>query len=123
MKILGLDHIQLAIPTGGEEEARKFYVQLLGLTELAKPSELAGRGGAWFQCGKLQLHLGVEKEFRPAKKAHPALRVQQLAELLTLLREAGCEVTDDNSLPGVQRAFTQDPFGNRIELVASENDV
>jgi hypothetical protein len=85
--------------------------------------ELAGRGGVWFQCGKLQLHLGVEKEFRPAKKAHPALRVQQLEVLLTLLREAGCEVTNGKSLPGVQRAFTQDPFGNRIELVASENDV
>lgn len=109
------------MPQGGEEKARAFYVRLLGLIELPKPSELAGRGGAWFQCGALQLHLGVELEFRPAKKAHPALRVEQLDELLSRLRSAGCEVADDTSVPKIRRAFTADPFGNRIELVAAEN--
>ena len=121
MKVLGFDHVQLAMPAGGEKDARAFYIHLLGLVELQKPPELAGRGGAWFQCGSLQLHLGVEKEFRPARKAHPALKVKQLEELLALLRSAGCEATDDTSVPEIRRAFTCDPFGNRIELVASED--
>jgi catechol 2,3-dioxygenase-like lactoylglutathione lyase family enzyme len=120
VKVLGFDHVQLAMPQGGEERARAFYVRLLGLIELPKPSELASRGGAWFQCGALQLHLGVELEFRPAKKAHPALRVERLEELLSRLRGAGCEVADDTSVPEIRRAFTTDPFGNRIELVAAE---
>ena len=77
MKVTGLDHVQLAMPPGGEEKARAFYVRLLGLRELPKPAELAARGGAWFECGALQLHLGVEREFRPARKAHPALRVER----------------------------------------------
>jgi len=120
VRILGFDHVQLAMPKGGEEQARAFYVRLLGLVELPKPPELAGNGGAWFQCGTLQLHLGVEKEFRPAYKAHPALRVEQLDELLDSLRGAGFEAVDDTSVPEIRRAFTADPFGNRIELVASE---
>ena len=118
MKVVGLDHVQLAIPAGREQEARSFYVQLLGLVELPKPPELAARGGAWFQCGELQLHLGVEKDFRPAKKAHPGLRVERLDELVSSLRSAGCEVTEDTSVPEIHRAFTADPFGNRIELIA-----
>ena len=121
MKVTGLDHVQLAMPPGGEEKARAFYVRLLGLPELPKPPELAARGGAWFQCGPLQLHLGIEQEFRPAKKAHPALRVERLEELLSILRSAGCEVADDTSVPEIRRAFTTDPFGNRIELVAAES--
>ena len=121
MSILGFDHVQLAMPQGREQEARDFYVRLLGLVELPKPSELAGRGGGWFQCGTLQLHLGVEQEFRPAKKAHPALRVAQLEDLLARLRAAGCEVADDTSVPAIRRAFTADPFGNRIELVAADD--
>ena len=121
MRILGFDHVQLAMPQGGEEKARGFYVRLLGLVELPKPSELAGRGGAWFQCGPLQLHLGVEPVFNPAKKAHPALRVERLEELLASLRSAGCEVVDDISVPEIRRAFTADPFGNRIELVAAKD--
>ena len=121
MRILGFDHVQLAMPQGGEEKARGFYVRLLGLVELPKPSELAGRGGAWFQCGPLQLHLGVEQAFNPAKKAHPALRVERLEELLASLRSAGCEVADDISVPEIRRAFTADPFGNRIELVAAKD--
>ena len=85
--------------------------------------ELASRGGAWFQCGALQLHLGVEQDFRPAKKAHPALRIEGIDELLLTLRNAGCEVTDDTSVPEIRRAFATDPFGNRIELVAIESAV
>ncbi len=120
MKVTGFDHIQLAMPSGGEEKARSFYVRLLGLTELLKPPELASRGGAWFSCGALQLHLGVEQAFRPAKKAHPALRVEGLDELLAGLRAAGFEVVDDTSVPGIRRAFTADPFGNRVELIGCE---
>jgi catechol 2,3-dioxygenase-like lactoylglutathione lyase family enzyme len=120
VRILGFDHVQLAMPQGGEEKARAFYVRLLGLVELPKPAELAERGGAWFQCGTLQLHLGVEQEFRPAHKAHPALRVEQLEELVAALRNAGFEAVDDTSVPEIRRAFTADPFGNRIELVAAD---
>ena len=117
MTVLGLDHVQLAMPEGREQEARAFYGQLLGLIELAKPSELAARGGAWFQCGEIQLHLGVEKPFSAAKKAHPALRVTHLDALSASLIAAGCMVTRDTSVPSIQRAFTEDPVGNRIELV------
>ncbi len=117
MTVLGLDHVQLAMPPGGEQEARVFYGQLLGLSELTKPSELASRGGAWFQCGELQLHLGVEKQFLPAKKAHPALRVTELSALSGVLIAGGWQVTQDTSVPSIRRAFTEDPFGNRIELV------
>ncbi len=120
VKVLGFDHVQLAMPQGGEERARFFYVHMLGLIELPKPPELAGRGGAWFQCGDLQLHLGVEKDFRAAQKAHPALRVERLEELLARLRSADFAVNDDRSVPDIRRAFTADPFGNRIELVAVE---
>ncbi len=119
MKILGFDHVQPAMARGGEAEASAFYVSLLGLVELTKPPELAGCGGAWFQCGALQLHLGVEAEFRPAKKGHPALRVAQLETLLASLRGAGFKAEDDVSVPEIRRAFTEDPFGNRIELVAA----
>ena len=119
MKILGFDHVQLAMPKGGEAKAKVFYVSLLGLVELQKPAELAGRGGAWFQCGALQLHLGVESAFRPAKKAHPALRVESLEDLLADLRGAGFLAEDDTSVPEIRRAFTEDPFGNRIELIAA----
>ena len=118
MRVLGFDHVQLAMQQGGEENARAFYARLLGLVELAKPLELEGRGGAWFQCGALQLDLGVEHGFRPAKKAHPALRVERLEALPAKLRGAGFEVSDDASVPTIRRAFTADPFGNRIELVA-----
>ncbi len=98
--------------------ARRFYGELLGLTEIPKPMNLAARGGAWYQCGPLQLHLGVEADFRPAKKAHPALLVSNLAELLEALAAAGFEVKHDSeSIEGFDRAFTADPFGNRIELV------
>ena len=117
MRILGLDHVQVAMPASAEEKARAFYSGLLGLPEISKPAQLAGRGGVWFQCGSLQLHLGVEKNFNPAKKAHPALRVVGLETLLTTLRDGGFSVVDDVSIPEIRRSFTEDPFGNRIELI------
>ncbi|MBT9458098.1 MAG: VOC family protein [Burkholderiaceae bacterium] len=120
MPVVALDHVQLAMPEGAELQARNFYGSLLGLTELAKPEELAGRGGAWFQCGSIQVHLGVESGFRPAMKAHPAFLVEQFEELLARLQREGFKITEDTSLPAVRRAFTNDPFGNRIELVASD---
>jgi catechol 2,3-dioxygenase-like lactoylglutathione lyase family enzyme len=114
----GIDHVQLAIPVGGEALARRFYGELLGLVEVPKPPNLAARGGAWFRCGPLQLHLGVESDFRAAKKAHPALLVSDLAGLIRTLTAAGCEVKYDSApVQGFDRAFTSDPFGNRIELV------
>jgi len=116
--VYGIDHVQLAMPSGGEPSVRRFYGELLGLTEISKPPNLAARGGAWFQCGPLQLHLGVESDFRPARKAHPALLVRDLPALLKTLAAAGCEVKyDSEPVAGFDRAFTSDPFGNRIELV------
>jgi len=117
MMVVGLDHVQLALPPGGEPEARAFYGGLLGLAELPKPEPLAARGGLWFACGALQVHLGVEPDFRPAKKAHPAFRVRDLAALTAALRAEGFEATRDEAMAGVHRAFTSDPFGNRIELI------
>ena len=117
-RIYGIDHVQLAMPKDGELLARQFYGDILRLTEIPKPPNLARRGGLWFQCGTLQIHLGVESEFRPAKKAHPAFLVRDLPRLLDLLRSAGYEVKfDPEPTPGCERAFTADPFGNRIELV------
>lgn len=92
MRVVGIDHVQLAMPPSGEEQARAFYGEILGLPEIPKPAELASRGGVWFHCGHRQLHLGVETEFRPARKAHPALRVEGYAELVQALAQAGREV-------------------------------
>ncbi len=120
MKVVGLDHVQLAMPTGGESKARAFYGELLGLREISKPAGIASRGGVWFQCGSLQLHLGIEQDFRPAKKAHPALAIEGYAELLKTLVGAGYEAQEDTSIPEVTRCFTFDPFGNRIELISTD---
>ena len=118
MPLVQIDHVQLAIPPGGEPRAREFYTGLLGLPEREKPAILAGRGGVWFELGSLKLHLGIEEDFRPAKKAHPALQVQGLPLLLSQLIAAGCNVADAEDVEGYkQRAFVDDPFGNRIELV------
>jgi catechol 2,3-dioxygenase-like lactoylglutathione lyase family enzyme len=114
-----IDHVQLAIPPGGEETARGFYRDLLGMTEIPKPAELAKRGGCWFESGSVQLHLGVEVDFRPAKKAHPALRCRDYEALTSRLRAAGVEVKLDDNVPGVRRCHVSDPFGNRIELIAA----
>ena len=114
MTITGLDHVQLAIPPGGEPYARQFYVDRLGLRELVKPEPLRSRGGCWFECGSTQLHLGVEDDFRPARKAHPALVVNELRRFVA---ERGLEVRWDDDRPDVARCYVDDPFGNRIELV------
>jgi len=113
-----IDHVQLAMPAGGDERARSFYRDLLGMTEIPKPAELAKRGGCWFASGEVQLHLGVDAEFRAAKKAHPALRCADYAGMIARLRAAGVEVTEDANIPGVRRGHVLDPFGNRLELIA-----
>jgi catechol 2,3-dioxygenase-like lactoylglutathione lyase family enzyme len=118
--IVGLDHVQVAAPPGCEAEARAFYGRLLGLPELEKPAALAGRGGVWFACGAQQLHVGVTAGFAPAEKAHPALGVDGAAGLDVLaerLTGAGAPVHWDDALPGVPRFFTEDPWGNRLELL------
>jgi catechol 2,3-dioxygenase-like lactoylglutathione lyase family enzyme len=118
MKILSIDHVQIAMPAGEEDKARAFYVEQLGFTEIPKPPDLAKRGGVWFQAGTVQIHLGVEAEFRPARKAHPAFVVEDLDSLLTSVRNAGYEVdTSQPALDGYKRAHVFDPFGNRIELM------
>lgn len=114
--ILGVDHVQLAMPVGREDEARAFYTDLLGIPEVAKPPALAGRGGAWFETATVKIHLEVEEHFRPARKAHPALRVRDLPALARRLRDGGVDVRQD-PLPDAVRVYVDDPFGNRIELV------
>ncbi|MGA9874741.1 MAG: hypothetical protein WBQ21_02935 [Solirubrobacteraceae bacterium] len=120
MSIVGLDHVQVAAPEGCETDARRFYGALLGLAEIEKPEMLRGRGGVWFRCGEQQLHVGVENGFAPARKAHPALRVAdgQLDALAERLIRAGEQVAWDAAIPGVRRFYTQDPWCNRIELMA-----
>lgn len=113
-----IDHVQLAMPAGGEDRARAFYGLLLGMREVPKPAELAKRGGCWFECGPVQIHLGAEDDFRPARKAHPALRCLDYDRLVGRLGTAGLEVAEDARIPGVRRCHIFDPFGNRIELVA-----
>ena len=113
-----LDHVQLAMPAGGEDDARAFYGDLLGLAEVPKPPALAARGGCWFEDGDLKVHLGVEADFRPARKAHPAFVVDDLPALSGSLRAAGRVVTEGETHDGVTRAYVDDPFGNRIELIA-----
>lgn len=115
--ITGIDHVQLAMPAGGEVAARAFYAGLLGMVEVPKPEALAARGGCWFELGPVKLHLGVEEHFQPAHKAHPGLLVDDFDVLCETLRSAGHVVADDHLLPGVRRANVADPFGNRIELI------
>ncbi|GLS17522.1 glyoxalase [Labrys miyagiensis] len=117
MPLLAIDHIQLAMPAGQEAAARRFYQDLLGLAETPKPPALAKRGGCWFEQGSVRVHLGVEAEFRPARKAHPAFLVDDLASLIQRLREAGVGAIEDKALPGYERCYVADPFGNRIELM------
>lgn len=119
--VLGFDHVLIAMPRGEEDRARAFYSGLLGLKEIPKPGATAGRGGAWFECGPLQLHLGIEEPFSPARKAHPALRIRGYQELLARLIASGSRVVHATDLPGVARSFVSDPFGNRIELIDGEH--
>lgn len=117
--IRALDHVQLAMPAGGEDSARAFYEGLLGLPEVPKPLHLAVRGGCWFEdeATGVKVHLGVDPDFRPARKAHPALRVAGLPALLATLQAAGVTIVDDEPLDGHDRAYADDPFGNRLELL------
>jgi len=117
MTILRFNHVQLAMPRGVEEQARRFYSDVLGLHEIPKPVSLAARGGAWFELGGAQLHLGVEADFLPAKKAHVAFDVDDLDALAARCRAAGYEPRPDERVPGMRRFFVDDPFGNRLELV------
>jgi catechol 2,3-dioxygenase-like lactoylglutathione lyase family enzyme len=119
MAVRSLDHIQLAMPPGREAEARAFYEGILGIPERPKPPALAARGGCWFERGALKVHLGVEADFHPARKAHPAFIVDDLATLLAALGAAGHPTVDDGHLDGYRRAYAEDPFGNRIELMES----
>lgn len=117
MRIEALNHVQLAMPPGEEAAARRFYAGLLEIPEVEKPPHLARRGGCWFERGSLKVHLGVEKDFRPARKAHPAFTVTDLAVLIQRLGEAGFETVEDEPLAGYIRLYVADPFGNRIELM------
>jgi catechol 2,3-dioxygenase-like lactoylglutathione lyase family enzyme len=117
MHIRRLDHVQLAMPAVREDDARAFYQGLLGIPEVAKPPHLAARGGCWFEYGDLKVHLGVEADFSPAQKAHPAFIVDDLQNLVRSLRRAGHKVVADQPLEGYDRIYTDDPFGNRIELM------
>jgi catechol 2,3-dioxygenase-like lactoylglutathione lyase family enzyme len=115
--ITGIDHVQLAMPRRREDAARSFYAGLLGMTELPKPAVLAARGGCWFASGAAVLHLGVEEPFAPARKAHPALLVDDLDALAAALAAAGYDcVRADCEIPGVRRLHSHDPFGNRVEF-------
>jgi catechol 2,3-dioxygenase-like lactoylglutathione lyase family enzyme len=117
MKVTGLDHVQIAMPPDEEEKARAFYCGVLGLAEVPKPPALAKRGGAWFESCSLKLHLGVEQDFRPARKAHPAFLVEGLDEIIERCRLAGIPVATDVPLEGYNRIHIHDPFGNRLELM------
>lgn len=119
MAIIGLDHVQLAMPRGGEDQARAFYGEVLGLAERAKPAALAARGGCWFETDAVKIHLGVEQDFRPSAKAHPGLLVGGLDELLGRCRQKGFRASEPELIEASRRAFVHDPFGNRIELIES----
>lgn len=116
MRLERIDHVQIAIPPDGEDRARSFYGELLGLTEVPKPAELAGRGGAWFEKGDIKIHLGVEEPFHPARKAHVAFIVDEVQSLTAAARAAGYEVNDTDQIGGINRVFVFDPFGNRLEF-------
>jgi len=117
MPVVAVDHVQLAMPAGREAEARVFYAGLLGIPEIPKPRALTARGGAWFESGPVKVHLGVDRDFRPARKAHAGLLVTGLAALVESLRGAGYRVAEDKPLEGYLRVYVDDPFGNRLELM------
>jgi catechol 2,3-dioxygenase-like lactoylglutathione lyase family enzyme len=112
-----LDHVQLAMPVGAEDRTTAFYEGVLGIPQVSKPPELAARGGCWFERDGLRVHLGVEQDFRPAKKAHPAFAVSRVDALCEALEGAGHPVRQVEDVPGMPQWFVDDPFGNRIELV------
>lgn len=115
--LVRIEHVQLAMPEGGEDRARAFFCQALGMQEVVKPATLAGRGGCWFKNGEVNLHVGVQDDFTPARKAHPAFVVKHLSALRDRLKQHGISCQDEAPLPGFTRCFVADPFGNRIELM------
>ncbi len=119
MPIVGLDHVQVAAPRtpDAEDTARAFYGGLLGLQEIEKPDSLKPRGGVWFSAGSGQLHVGIEEPFSPARKAHPAFTVRDLSSLRATLEAAGVSTSEAEVIPGIERFYVHDPFGNRIELM------
>lgn len=117
MAVIGIDHIQLAMPHGGEDEARRFFAELLGMEEVSKPAHLAVSGGCWFSAGSAHIHLGVEQDFMPARRAHPALLVDDLVETVRRLEMAGVPFAPGKPLNGYKRGDILDPFGNRIEIM------
>jgi catechol 2,3-dioxygenase-like lactoylglutathione lyase family enzyme len=116
-ELIGLHHVQLAAPRGSEEALRQFYGTALGMTEVPKPAVLASRGGAWFRSGGLELHLGIEDEFRPAGKAHPGILVTGIDAVAKRLEANGVAVQWDDKFPGFRRCYVADPHGNRLELL------
>lgn len=114
---IGIDHIQLAAPKGCEREAREFWGEKMGLNEIPKPENLQGRGGCWFQIGNQEIHVGVEADFLPAKKAHPAFVIKHLEAFRTHLKGQGVETKEDSPINGRTRFFVSDPFGNRVEFL------
>jgi catechol 2,3-dioxygenase-like lactoylglutathione lyase family enzyme len=119
MRLTGLHHVQVAMPAGREDDARSFYSGVLGLTEVPKPEQLRARGGCWFRSGDgpVEVHLGVEQGFRPARKAHPAILVDGLTELRRRLVDGGYVVQEGTQLEGFERCYGFDPFGNRLEFL------
>ncbi|MEB8342168.1 VOC family protein [Streptomyces endophyticus] len=117
MTLVGVDHVQLAAPPGSEEVLRSFYVDDLGMTETPKPPALAARGGCWFEAGAVRLHLGIDRDFRPAKKAHPGLLARDIEAYARRLTGRGVEVEWDDLLPGRRRFYCADPVGNRLEFL------
>ncbi|MGE7387686.1 VOC family protein [Streptomyces sp. NPDC004126] len=115
--LTAVDHVQLAAPPGSEDKLRAYYQDVLGMREISKPPVLAARGGCWFTAGGVQLHLGVEEDFRPARKAHPGLRVTGIEAYADRLRERGADVVWDDNLPGHRRFYSHDPVGNRLEFL------
>ena len=120
--MLSIDHIQLAMPPGGEEAARAFFVGVLGMAEEMKPEALAGRGGCWFRGGRVHLHCGVESPFQPQRKAHAAILAEDLDGLAAKLAAANCPVRWDETVKDRRRFYTDDPFGNRLEFIASGDE-
>ncbi|WP_404332632.1 VOC family protein [Mesobacillus maritimus] len=112
-----IDHIQLAAPKESEETARRFFIDVLGFVEIEKPESLKQKGGVWFQCGNIQVHIGIEEPFSPAQKAHPAFEVENIEELKRHLTNQDIGFTEDGHLPGANRIYINDPFGNRIEIL------
>ncbi|WP_336605808.1 VOC family protein [Streptomyces sp. BA2] len=117
MTLVAVDHVQLAAPPGSEVALRAYYVDVLGMKEIAKPPALAARGGCWFRAGAVELHLGVEAGFRPARKAHPGLRVRNISAYAERLAARGAEIVWDDALPGHRRFYSKDTVGNRLEFL------